>query len=96
MLEEPNERTSAEDGLRGRAVERLRKRSEFAAHALVYLLVNGFVLAIWAMTGAGFFWPVFPIAGWGIGLVMHAWDVYRRGPSEARIREEIERLRTNA
>jgi hypothetical protein len=34
---------------------------------------------IWAVTGPhGFFWPVFPIVGWGIGVVMNAWDVYWR------------------
>ncbi len=49
----------------------------------------------WAVTGAGFFWPVFPIFGWGIGLVAHWWTVYgiddvRR---EAEVQKEIRRLR---
>ena len=31
--------------------------------------------------------PIFPIAGWGIGLAANAWDVYGRRPiSEAEIR----------
>jgi hypothetical protein len=46
---------------------------------------------IWAATGADFFWPVFPIAGWGI--VFHAWDAYGRNvPSEERIQQEMDRL----
>ena len=55
--------------------------------------VNGFVVLIWALTGsAGFFWPVFPIAAWGIGLVMNAWDVYwRREITEQDIQHEMER-----
>jgi hypothetical protein len=40
-----------------------------------------------------FFWPVFPLAGWGIGIVAHAFDVYSRAPSEERIRREIEQFR---
>src|SRR5438552_3785580 len=27
-------------------------------------MVNTFIVAIWAVTGAGFFWPVFPMVGW--------------------------------
>ncbi len=57
------------------------------------MLVNGFLVIIWAITGASFFWPVFPIAGWGIGLAFHAWDVYRRQEfSEEQIQREIRRL----
>jgi hypothetical protein len=88
-----NIRTEGDQELREQAVERLRKKSEFRAHALSYVLVNGFLIIIWAITGASFFWPVFPIAGWGIGLAFHAWDVYRRLEfSEEQIRREIHRL----
>jgi 2TM domain-containing protein len=78
---------------RDRAVQRLKKRRDFHAHLLVYVLVNGFVVLIWALTGsAGFFWPVFPIAAWGIGLVMNAWDVYwRREITEQDIQREMDR-----
>jgi hypothetical protein len=64
---------------RDRAVTRLKKRRDFRGHLLVYLLVNTFLVVIWAVTdGHGFFWPVFPIVGWGIGVVMNAWDIYWR------------------
>jgi hypothetical protein len=74
-------------------VQRLKKRRDFHAHLLVYALVNGFVVGIWAITGsAGFFWLVFLMAAWGIGLVMNAWDVYgRREITEHDIQHEIER-----
>jgi hypothetical protein len=26
------------------------------------------LVAIWALTGAGYFWPVWPILGWGLCL----------------------------
>jgi hypothetical protein len=45
----------------------------------------------------GFFWPVFPIVGWGIGVVLNAWDVYRNDEfDEEQIRREIERLQAHA
>jgi hypothetical protein len=79
--------------LRERAIRRLKQKHDFGAHLFVYLVVNAFLIGIWAFTGAGFFWPVFPLCGWGIGLVLNAWDVYWRKPvSEDQIRQEMERL----
>jgi hypothetical protein len=86
---------SADEQLRQRAVKRLRARAGFWTHLVVYLTVNTFIIVIWAVTGGGgFFWPVFPIVLWGIGLIANAWDAF--GPdlvSEDRIQREIERLR---
>jgi hypothetical protein len=80
--------------LRDRAIKRLRKRRDFSAHLLVYVLVNAFLVTIWALTNPhGFFWPIFPLAGWGIGVVMNAWDVFRNDEfDEEQIRREMERL----
>jgi hypothetical protein len=81
-----------EQAPRDKAVQRLKKRRDFRAHLLVYVLVNGFLVVIWAITGSGFFWPVFPIAAWGIGLVLNAWDVYwRHEITEQDIEHEMER-----
>ena len=73
-----------EQGLRDQAEESLKKKSEFRAHLFAYVLVNTFLVGIWVATGAGFFWPAFPIGGWGIGLAFHAWDVYRRAAAVRR------------
>jgi hypothetical protein len=34
-----------------------------------YVAVNLMLIVIWAVTGAGYFWPIWPLLGWGIGLV---------------------------
>ena len=82
-----------ESDLRSRAVGRLRKKAEFRTHLMIYVLVNGMLVLIWAMTGANFFWPVFPLAGWGIGLVAHAMETYRNEePTEDQIAAEMRRL----
>lgn len=78
--------------LRSRAIERLERKREFWTHLAAYVLVNGGLVVIWAMTGADFFWPVFPMIGWGIGLFFHGWETFSRGPRESRIRREMERL----
>jgi hypothetical protein len=88
------EHGTGDDELRERAINRLKKRHDFYGHLLIFLLVNGFLVLIWAMTSdGGFFWPVFPIVGWGIGVVMNAWDAFGHdGFDEAAIQREVGRL----
>jgi 2TM domain len=80
-----------EQAPRERAIQLLKKRRDFHGHVLIYVLVNAFLVGIWAVTDAhGFFWPVFPIGGWGIGLIMNAWDVYwRREITDEDIQREM-------
>ena len=76
------------------ARRRLRGRRDFVSHFVAYVVVNGFLVAIWAFTGGGYFWPVWVICGWGIGLVLHAWDTFFRRPvTEADIDAELRRRR---
>ena len=56
--------------------KRARARADFRQHASSYLLVNLMLVAIWAATGAGYFWPFWPMLGWGIAVAFHARDVY--------------------
>lgn len=81
------------DAMRDRAVKRLKKRRDFYGHLLIYTMVNTFLVVIWAVTSAGFFWPIFPMVGWGIGVVMNAWDVWRGDEfTDEQIAHEVERL----
>ena len=88
--------TSSEQVLRARALKRLRKRRDFYGHLVVYLLVNGFLVGIWAITSQGFFWPTFVMGAWGIGLLANAWDVFgRQDIDEERIRREMDKLQSH-
>ena len=80
--------------LREQAISRLKKRRELGAHLLVYVMVNGFLIVVWAIASPdAIFWPIFPMVGWGVGLVMHAWEVLRGDSfSEADIQREMTRL----
>lgn len=77
------------------ALERLKKKRDFKAHLVTYISVNVLLIVIWAVSGADtFFWPIFVLVGWGIGLVANAWDVYGRKPlSEDEVQREMDRLR---
>ncbi|MGZ4690656.1 MAG: 2TM domain-containing protein [Acidimicrobiia bacterium] len=83
-----------ESDLRVQARKRLQKRRDFTAHVVTYVVVNAMLIGIWAISGAGYFWPAWVLLGWGVGLVLNAWDVFfRRGITEADIDRELERQR---
>ncbi|WP_338150816.1 2TM domain-containing protein [Mycobacterium marinum] len=42
------------------------KRS-FWWHLGAYILGNAALVAIWFFTSGGYFWPIWPALGWGIG-----------------------------
>ena len=83
---------SNEEQRREAAIERLKAKRDFKTHAAAYLIVNVGLILIWALSGRGYFWPIWPIAGWGIGLAFNAWAVYGQKPiAEDDIRAEMSR-----
>jgi uncharacterized membrane protein YecN with MAPEG domain len=69
----------SDDPKRQAAIERLQAKRGVQANLVSYLGVNGLLVVIWAVSGGGFFWPIWVMVFWGFGLAMHAWSVYGRG-----------------
>lgn len=75
----PEERSAAKASLRqrlARFVQRCRERADSASaaltvHGVTYGAVNAGLLLINLLTSPGFLWFLFPVAGWGIGLLHH-------------------------
>jgi hypothetical protein len=54
-----------------------RKRVGFKTNLVSYIIINMFLSGIWFFTTPGaYFWPMWPIMGWGIGLVFNYIDAY--------------------
>jgi hypothetical protein len=51
------------------APARPHPRRRVPAQWAAFLAVNLLLIAIWALTGAGYFWPIWPLLGWGVGLL---------------------------
>ena len=51
------------------APERPARRRTLRPEVVAYLAVNLLLIVIWAATGAGYFWPIWPLLGWGVGLM---------------------------
>ncbi len=84
-MDEPVDRREA-------AKQRLKAKREFKNHVAAYVIVNALLVGIWASTGAGYFWPIWPILGWGVGLAFNFWAAYVQKPiTEDDIRREMER-----
>jgi hypothetical protein len=76
------------------AIERIEAKRGFGRHVRVYVGVNFLLIAIWAITSRGYFWPIWPLLGWGVGLGMNYWSVFLRKPiSDDEIRRELEKGR---
>ena len=91
MMEEPQDQpaTPSSDERR-RARERVQKRRNLQGGVVAYVVVNAFLVVVWALSGGGYFWPGWVMAG-GVGLVLGLWD-YSRGPiTEADIDRELRR-----
>jgi peptidoglycan/LPS O-acetylase OafA/YrhL len=80
------------DESRAQAVNRLWARRAFRIHLIAFLMGSVVMLLVWATTSGDYFWPVWPIAGWGAGLALHAWITFGRWSfSETAIQQEIRR-----
>ena len=77
---------------RREAIQRIQAKRAFWLHFATYLAVNALLVVIWAMTSPAYFWPIWPILGWGIAIVANAVRVYVRPSeiSEERIDREVQ------
>ena len=84
-----------EQELRREAERRADAKLCFRAHLMAYAVVNGGLVLINLVTSPGYFWAIWPMFGWGLGVVAHGIGVYHYigGLRERAIEAEIQRLR---
>ncbi len=68
------------------AKERVEQKLAFYTHLAVFVLVNALLTAIDLTTSPGQLWFFWPLGGWGIGVVLHAFKVFNSGPSSVKQR----------
>jgi len=85
----------SEEELYKEASKRVRARKDFYTHLAIYICVNVFLIIIWAVTSRGFPWFVFPLGGWGIGIIFHGLDVFvfQRQSDIRAIEKEVAKLK---
>ena len=78
------------------AKKRVEEKRGFYTHFTVYIAVNILLVLIWAFpSGGGFPWFLFPLCGWGIGVLFHFLGVFVFGgkSDRAAIEKEAERIK---
>lgn len=77
------------------------KRASFKSHLATYLVINAFFWILWFFTRGhhevgedynNIPWPVWPMAGWGIGLVFHYIGAYVT-TGQTTVEKEYEKLK---
>jgi hypothetical protein len=59
-------------------------RPAFYRTLFAYVVINLFLIGVWAFSGRGAFWPIWVILGWGLGMAFYAFRVF--GPQDGRSR----------
>ena len=65
-----------EPDYRQRARERVKEEKGFYSHLFIYIIINGFLIALNLITSPNSLWFYWPLLGWGIGLAAHFLGVF--------------------
>lgn len=73
---------SIADGAAGKTTAQLRGFAKLGLlqHAVVYVLVMALLAAINLIEGPRHLWFLWPLFGWGLGLLLHTLGVFVFGP----------------
>lgn len=78
------------------AHKRAKAKLGWFVHALVYVLVNGFLFASYYFGLRSRPWSALPMLGWGLGLALHGVSVFMLGTGSnlhgALVRKERDRI----
>ena len=82
----------SEEEIYEQARKRVEEKKGFFVHLTVYILVNILLVMIWAFgNGGGHPWFIWPLGGWGIGILFHFLGVFVFSRSTDWERRELEK-----
>ena len=58
------------------AKKRVEEIKGFYSHLISYIVVNAVLVVINLLTSPEYLWFIWPMIGWGLGLVIHAFFVF--------------------
>jgi hypothetical protein len=83
------------DELRGRAISSIKAKNHFWYLVVAWIVLSILFVAIWAFTGGGPFWPIWPIAAGVVAVILVAIRTFAMSgaaPDEERIQREMRKL----
>jgi hypothetical protein len=92
-MDEPQSAQSERE-IRDQATRRVYAKVGLAWHALVFVISNAAMIALNLVYTPDKLWFVWPLAGWGTGLLLHAVAIFAgMGTTQQMIQKEIQRER---
>lgn len=89
-----HEGTRSELTDRAWARTRVEKKHKLRGDLVAYVVINAALVATWALTGFGYFWPGWILGFWGVFLLLDVWNLYFQRPiTEREIDEELRKRR---
>jgi 2TM domain-containing protein len=86
--------TTPEQQARRAARKRIEKRRNLEGGFVAYAVVNAGLIAIWALSGGGYFWPGWVMAAWGIGMILGLCDYLRKPVTDADVEAEVRKIQS--
>ncbi len=82
----------SEERLYERAQRNVKNRKHFLRHVFAWVIMSVFFILL-NLSTSDYFWAIFPILGWGIGVAFHGIQVFSDEWENVEIEKEFERLR---
>ncbi|RPH93688.1 MAG: hypothetical protein EHM72_16135 [Calditrichaeota bacterium] len=86
-----------EEKLYEEAREIVEAKKGFYIHFIIYVIMSGVMYLVWRFTWTGYRWYIWPILGWGVGVLFHFLAVFFFSESsdwdKKAIEKEVERLK---
>ena len=85
----------SEEQIYEEARARVKAKRSFWSNFGTWAGVNAILIVIWALSGRGYPWFLWPLCIWGIFILIHGLRVYffENKPEKAAIEKEAERIR---
>jgi hypothetical protein len=87
MTQKPESGTLANYQMEYRKMRMGQEKTGFKIHLTVYIVVNTLLITLNLLTNPAFYWFVFPLIGWGIGITMHYINGVRRFEAQLKVEE---------
>jgi hypothetical protein len=82
----------SDDSARQQAIQRLHQRRGFLNYVIGAVVVSLFMVLIWALSGQGYFWPIWVMGGFLVGGIFYGVNQRMNKPlTEDQIQREMQK-----
>ena len=85
----------SEEQIYEEASKKVREKKRFYRDLVTYLIVNAVLVVIWALSGRGYMWFLWPLGIWGVFVLGHFLRifVFGKGSDDEAIKKEVEKMK---